>query len=66
MPTTLLALQAGATYWLEVSGQSDTLDGIVWYASNPGVIPTGLAATSARALFTDQLGVTQRSSHRAC
>ena len=54
-PTTSLVLQAGASYWLEVSGQSDTLNGIVWYASNPGVTPTGVA-TSAGALFTNQLG----------
>jgi len=54
-PTTSFVLQAGASYWLEVSGQSDTLNGIVWYASNPGVSPTGVA-TSAGALFTDQLG----------
>jgi hypothetical protein len=56
-PTTSLTLQAGATYWLEVSGQSDTLNGIVWYASHSGVLPTGVAATSAGYLFTDQLGV---------
>ena len=36
-PTTALVLQAGAGFWLEVSGQSDTLNGIVWYASNPAV-----------------------------
>ena len=54
-PTTSLVLQAGASYWLEVSGQSDTLNGIVWYAGNPGVTPAGVA-TSAGALFTDQLG----------
>jgi hypothetical protein len=54
-PTTSFVLQAGASYWLEVSGQSDTLNGIVWYGSNPGVSPSGMA-TSAGALFTDQLG----------
>jgi hypothetical protein len=54
-PTSSLVLQAGASYWLEVSGQSDTLDGIVWYASNPAVTPIGVA-TSAGALFTNQLG----------
>jgi hypothetical protein len=63
-PTTSFVLQAGASYWLELSGQSDTLDGIVWYASNPGVSPTGVA-TSMGALFSDQLGspaAFQRSS----
>jgi hypothetical protein len=56
-PTTSFELQAGSTYWLEVSGKSDTLNGIVWYASRPGLTPAGLAATSAGARFTDQLGL---------
>jgi hypothetical protein len=52
-PVAPLVLQAGTTYWLEVSGQSDTLNGIVWYASRPGVTSTGVASTlSAR--FTSQ------------
>ncbi len=55
LPTTSFVLQAGASYWLDVSGQSDTLNGIVWYGSNPEVTPTGVA-TSAGALFTNQLG----------
>jgi hypothetical protein len=51
LPTTSLVLQSGSTYWLEASGQSNTLNGIVWYASNPSVMPTGMA-TSEGALFT--------------
>jgi hypothetical protein len=54
-PTVPVALEAGSSYWLEVSGQSDTLNGIVWYASSRGVTPTGVA-TSMGALFTSQLG----------
>jgi hypothetical protein len=54
-PTAPLVLQAGTNYWLEVSGQSDTLDGIVWYASNPAVTPTGVAS-SLGALFASTLG----------
>jgi hypothetical protein len=54
-PLSGLVLQAGTTYWLEVSGQSDTLNGIVWYASNPGVNPAGVA-TSLGALFTSHFG----------
>jgi hypothetical protein len=55
-PTGSLKLASGATYWLEVSGQSDTLNGIKWYASSTGKNPTGLA-TSIGALFTTDLGV---------
>jgi hypothetical protein len=54
LPTAPLVLQANRTYWLEVSGQSDTLNGIVWYASTPGIKPTGVA-TSLGARFTNQL-----------
>jgi hypothetical protein len=51
LPTTSLVLAAGTTYWLEALGQSDTLNGIVWYASSPSVTPTGLA-TSLGAQFS--------------
>ncbi len=54
-PTAPLVLQAGSSYWLELSGQSNTLNGIVWYGSSPAVTPAGVA-TSAGALFTNQLG----------
>jgi hypothetical protein len=54
-PVAPLVLQAGTTYWLEVSGRSDTLDGIVWYASCPGVTSPG-AASGLSARFTSQLG----------
>jgi hypothetical protein len=53
-PTSTQVLQAHSTYWLEVSGQSNTLDGIVWYASAPTVTPTG-PASSLGAFFTTHL-----------
>jgi hypothetical protein len=53
-PTAPLVLQANRDYWLEVTGQSDTLNGIVWYASTPGVTPTGVA-TCLGAQFNSQL-----------
>jgi hypothetical protein len=53
-PTAPLVLQANRAYWLEVTGQSDTLNGIVWYASTPGVTPTGVV-TCLGAQFNSQL-----------
>ncbi len=50
-PEGSLQLQASTTYWIDVSGTSNTLNGIVWYGSNPGIVPTGLA-TSDGALFS--------------
>jgi len=45
-PLTSFTLQSNTTYWIDVTGTSDVLNGIVWYASLPGVIPTGIAASA--------------------
>ncbi len=45
--------EAGSTYWIDVSGTSDTLNGIVWYASDPGIKPSGTVANAASARFGD-------------
>jgi hypothetical protein len=54
-PTNPFRLQANATYWLDVTGTSNTLNGIVWYAGSPGVAPTGIA-TAAGARFDSKSG----------
>jgi hypothetical protein len=46
-------LRANTTYWIDVTGTSDTLNGIVWYASTGGVAPTGFA-TVAGARFSSK------------
>jgi hypothetical protein len=53
-PTSPFLLKAGTTYWLDVTGTSNTLNGIVWYASNPGFAETGIA-TAAGARFDSKL-----------
>jgi hypothetical protein len=52
-PTSSFVLQARTTYWLDLTGTSNVLGGIAWYASNPGILPTGVA-TSDGARFTNQ------------
>jgi hypothetical protein len=53
LPTSAFLLKPNTTYWLEVTGTSSTLNGIVWYANTPGIAPTGIA-TDAGARFASQ------------
>ena len=52
-PTAPFTLKANDTYWIYVAGTSNTLDGIVWYASTPGIPPSGVA-TAAGARFSSK------------
>lgn len=52
LPSGAFLLEAGLTYWIVASGASPTLDGILWWGSNPGITPTGIA-TSAGYRFDD-------------
>jgi hypothetical protein len=52
-PTESFVLQANQTYWLDLTGTSNHLNGITWYASAPSLVPIGVA-TNAGARFTDQ------------
>jgi hypothetical protein len=44
-PTSQVVLQASTSYWLYVTGSSNTLDGIIWYASDPGNVLAGVATS---------------------
>jgi hypothetical protein len=54
-PTSSFHLQPLMTYWIYASGVSNTPNGIVWYGSDPGRVPTGVGATAAGALFSNQV-----------
>jgi hypothetical protein len=55
-------LQANTTYWLTASGASPTANGIQWLASNPGITPTGPAATNAGYAFNSTGGLPPTSA----
>lgn len=54
-PAVPFTLQPLTTYWLAATGSSPTANGIEWFASYPGITPTGIA-TSAGYRF-DNTGV---------
>jgi hypothetical protein len=57
-PKTSFTLKGDTTYWLYLSGKSNTLNGIVWYASNPALLPTGIATSAGARFSNNQAGVT--------
>jgi len=56
-PLTPYTLLANTTYWIYVRGTSNDFNGIVWYASTPGIVPTGLATSAGSLLGSRALGV---------